>query len=169
MSTCSCSTTPVTTCTCQSCGAAQTISWNNVLYKPSYISEDNLPGLATTELTSAEVLDLFTTPIEILAAPGPDIIRYPTQIILKLDYNSAAYVSANPIRVQAQSGANYMFEAAAAFLTSTGNVLVVMERAGTVNDNIAVNTGWEIFVPVANPTTGDSPVTVYVRYETIVL
>lgn len=169
---CNCSSTPATqTCTCQRCGAVQTISWNNINFVPDYLSSDNLPaGPIQTELSSAEILDLFTTPIEILATPGPDIVRYPTQILLKMTFGTIAYVSANAIRVRSKhSGASDLFEAAATFLTATGDVYVLMERSGTVNDNVAPDSGWEIYVPSANPTAGDGTISVYVRYETFVI
>lgn len=109
----------------------------------------------TVTIASADVLTLFTTPIQLIAAPGAGYIFYPEKAYLRMAYNSAPY-SGNALRIYQNTVAkpilyteNYTsaFDVACAFNDSEA----------TANDELFLaNTATFISVASENPTTGDS-------------
>ena len=57
-------------------------------------------NVSTTVLTSAQILALNTTPIELVAAPGAGFYNVVEKVIASVDYNSAAYATTTDIEIR---------------------------------------------------------------------
>ena len=127
-----------------------------------------------TQITTAQVLALNATPIEVVAAPGAGLINIPTQIHLFLDYNSAAYAGVaggEDLTLNYTGGAQMIAIEATGFIDASaddhayGNV-----AAGVVGESKTpvVNAAMTLGFLVGEVTTGNSPLDVEVFFNTIV-
>jgi hypothetical protein len=121
-------------------------------------------------LTSAEVLALNATPLELVPAPGAG------KAIKVIDacggvesYNSAAYatnVTLNIITDTADQAQN----SSAVLLTSTANRIMDIPKvapSGATNKQIIENKSLKVQVATGNPATGNSPIVLYVAYSIV--
>ncbi len=117
-------------------------------------------------LTAAQVKALFTTPIALVPAKGSGTIVIVTGIVLASTFVTTAYVNLNNLefRYTDAAGAKVTADIPAAILTfSSGTQYDAVAGVTTTLVPVA-NSPIVVCVPVANPTLGDSPVTVTVSY-----
>lgn len=124
-------------------------------------------------LTSAQILALFTTPIQIVAAvPGQTII--PTRVMLQKPAGTA-YAGANAFQLRLKDGTGQVLVAVtSALLLNSVNAISVFAPGmfdGSVflsqlqiNHADAVGQPLVAFIPVANPTLGTSVVNIVLEY-----
>lgn len=119
-------------------------------------------------LTPSQVNDLNTTPVEILPSFGTNEVTIVEGITAFLAYKGTAYVSANDLEFRYTDGTGQKVTADidATFLTSTSSVV---HHAPAEDLSFAAPQGEPIvaFVPVADPTTGTSPITLVICYRVV--
>lgn len=120
-------------------------------------------------LTAAQVKALFSTPISIVATPGSGKVNIVDRITFVSTFVSAAYAGANALefRYTNASGAKVTADIAAGTLnfasgTKFSTVASVVTELIPVANAIIV-----VCVPTADPTLGDSPVTLLIDYKTV--
>jgi hypothetical protein len=124
-----------------------------------------------TTISAAQVKALFTTPIDLVVAPGAGKINVVDRITFASTFNTTAYAGANNLefRYTNAAGAKVTADMAAATLNFAAGVKystvagVVTELLPVVNSKIVV------CVPVANPTLGDSIVKIRTDYKVFTL
>lgn len=117
-----------------------------------------------TTLTSAQILDLFTTPIELIAAPSATEVISITKAIVTLKYGTATYVSAGNLNIT--QGSNNMAQFGATVIAATADkTSQVLSSSATLTPGTAV----DIKVTGANPTTGDGELKVQLWYNVVQL
>ena len=122
-------------------------------------------------LTTAQILASFTTPVEIIANPGTTSYIEIVGGSAFLDYNSATYATQKscillPTSETNLNNAGWNVGATSSFLFSTADARCYLEKE-TGAQQILTNTGVSFTTRTANPTVGDSPVTLYVLYRII--
>lgn len=124
---------------------------------------------ADVEISSAEILALYTTPKELVAAPGAGKVLEFVSLLLALDFNTTAYTigTATNLQVKYTDGAGAAVSttrAATGFLDATGDALSSLDKLeATVAP--AVNAPLVLTLGVANVTAGDSPIHAKVAYR----
>lgn len=121
-------------------------------------------------ITSAQLLALNTTPIELVAAQGAGTIIVPKRAVLFLDYNTAAYdgIAAGEdlsFRYTDGSGNQVGTVETDPFLTSTADAYRVVEFSGTYTPT--ANAALVLHMLSGNIATGDSPLHVRTTYTVI--
>lgn len=116
-------------------------------------------------LSSAEVLALNSSPKVLIAAPGAGKVIQIINAYLYLDYNSTTYLVATDLNISCNG---YVLGTSSGFLTnaSDGFGSITPNSANTNTDQ--VNKSLDLTTSV-DPTTGNSPVYVYVTYRIITL
>jgi len=115
-------------------------------------------------VSSAELLAILTTPKLMLAAPASGYVNNIIAMTHFLDYNSATYVSANPLKYYTTTNTN-------GIIASDTNIFKSTSDAENIVYNAFANTGImsterALYLSCANnPTVGDSPLYVYIIYE----
>lgn len=142
-------------------------------YKTSVLAESKIL-VKEVALTSAQILALYTTPIEVLAAPGAGIAIVPVGCTAFLDYNSAAYadVAAGEDLVISYTDASgtglFKFETTG-FLDQTADQVRYATPSvyGDTNLTPVANAKLVAHLLVGNITTGDSPLKLRIQYRLI--
>ena len=122
-------------------------------------------------ITSAQVLTMNTTPITLVAAPG---VGYEIELITsscKLTYNSVDYATNTHIHIITDTAASGMFQhlltntLLASLTRTTIGAGPVGVNPGTTGAQLIENKALKCFVPVGNPTAGNSDIVVYGTYR----
>jgi hypothetical protein len=131
----------------------------------------NTPLSATVTLTSAQILALFTTPVQLVAAPGPGLAIVPTFALLNYIAGSAAYSNnllnigyGSPSTVVAFGGGftNQL-------VSPTNNATFRASSLNTGNSSGIINLPLQIQTPVSNPTGGNGTMSVTLWYYVLPL
>ena len=136
---------------------------------PSSKLEDSLVKYADIEISSAEILALYTTPKELVAAPGAGKVLEFISLLLALDYETTAYTigTATDLQVNYTNGSGASASttrAATGFLDQTVDQLSSLDKLeATVAPE--VNAPLVLTLGVANVTAGDSPIHAKVAYR----
>lgn len=121
-------------------------------------------------LTSAEVLALNTTGLELVAAPGVGkAIKLVDACGGVESYNSAAYATNTTLNIITDT-ADQAQASSAVLLTSTANRIIDIPKvapSGATNKQIIENKSLKVQVATGNPTGGNSPIVLYVAYSII--
>jgi len=124
----------------------------------SQSATDNPTFYAQISLSAAEILALFTTPKQIVAAPGAGKIILPISIVYNFTYNSIAYATNVLLGLKQPS--------------STCTDLIVISGTANQIQFIATsllpgysNEALQVAVKTGNPTAGNSTVTFGVYYK----
>jgi len=124
--------------------------------------------VANVTISSAEVLALETTPIELVAAPGASKVIVVRQVVAKLDYAGTAYAAGAAIKFKYtdDSGAEVTTTGGIAntFLQATADDAFVAVGADV---NATPNAAVVAAVTTTAYTTGTSPLQVRVLYDII--
>ena len=125
--------------------------------------------VASVEISSAEILALYTTPKELVAAPGAGNVLELVSLLLAYDWGTAAYTigTAGNLQVKYTDGsgaAASTTRAATGFLDAVADTLSLMDKleASTV---AVTNAALVLTLATANPTAGDSPIHAKVAYR----
>jgi len=124
---------------------------------------------ATVTLTSAQVLALNTTPIELVPAPWAWKYINVLSVVGTVDYNSAAYATNVTLEFRYTNGSWTKVTAdIAALIDATADKAVSVKgvEAATV---LTANAPVVVRTATGNPATGNSPVKFHVVYEVITL
>ena len=124
---------------------------------------------AEVEISAAEILALFTTPKELVAAPGAGKILEFISLLLAYDWNTTAYTigTATDLQVKytdAAGAAVSTTEAVTGFLDGVADDLRSLDKL-EVSVTPVVNAALVLTLAVANPTLGDSPIHAKVAYR----
>ena len=128
---------------------------------------ENRVQYATIEVPSTEILALFATPKELVAAPGVGKVLEFLSAVLVLDFNSAAYATNGILSVRETNAAGTAHSATAllaAFLAQTADTILPVQPLAT-GLALAENTPMVLSAAAAETATGDSPMTVKVAYR----
>lgn len=114
-------------------------------------------------LTSAQILALNTTPIQLVEAHGAGTVVVINKLLAKLVYGSAAYTGANALEIRYTdgSGAKATADLPTSFLNATANAYYkAIEASAAPVENAKV----VAVVPTANPGAGNSPIIIEIEY-----
>ncbi len=128
---------------------------------------DNRVRYATVEVSSAEILALFATSKELVAAPGAGFVLEFISAVFVLDYNSAAYATNGilSIRETDASGAAHSATALlATFLALTADAILPVQALST-GLALTEDTNMVLSIATGETITGNSPMTVKVAYR----
>jgi hypothetical protein len=125
---------------------------------------------ATLDVSSAEILALNTTPIELVAAPGSGKVVKIQSIVANLTFGTAAFATNTNLQIITSGASVAQYELD--MLGATVSTIRQMKDNTTSNvahtqllDNTAVN----VMAETGDPTTGDGTVTIYATYDIITL
>lgn len=143
----------------QNIGTTSSASWKLVDGQVTAIS-----------LTSAQIKALNTTPITIVSAQGTDTTIIVDEIILKNTFVTTAYTGSNALEVRYTNGSGEKvtadFPNTFLNLVATGYSWVKSLATPVIS---VENSPIVLYVPTANPATGDGTITGLVKYHTVTL
>lgn len=122
-------------------------------------------GHARLELTAAQVKALYTTPQQFgLTVPTGFIPNIIGDIWLGATYGSAAYATNTSLRIRSVGGSQNYVSAVNALAFSADVLIPLTKNAVTSGKGFETGADLEIYVPVGNPTAGDSDVVIFFDY-----
>lgn len=125
---------------------------------------------ASVTIASADVLQLNSTPIEIIAAPGAGFAIEVISASVKVDFNSSAYATNIDINVVASGATQSQYQGNILEATVPTNRNLTPTTGLIASDTqIAENAALYVSVGTGNPTAGNSDITVYVTARKITL
>ena len=135
---------------------------------PAKVSEAIVKYLAV-EITSAEILALYTTPKVLVAAPGAGKVLEFISLLLALDWATTAYTigTATNLQVKYTDGAGAAVSttrAATGFLDQIADQLSALDKLEATVAPVA-NAPLVLTLAVANVTLGNSPIHAKVAYR----
>lgn len=125
----------------------------------------------TRLITSAELLQIHTTPIELIAAQGVGTVICPIQATVSLNYNTTPYAGDVSLRLFWNNNVTLLINIGLV-LDKTANFYLqrsVQTTASWTGANLAENVNLAISTGLSNPTTGDSSVKVTILYTVITI
>lgn len=140
------------------------ISWN--LQNQLADGDGIKAGVVQTKLvtvSTAEILALFTTPKELVPAPGAGKVLEFCGAVLFLDFNTVAYATAGILTVKCHTTAVSDAVAAAALCNQADDCYEQMFPL-TVETELVSNKPLNLYCDTANPTAGNSPIYVSISY-----
>lgn len=131
----------------------------------------NTPLSATVILTSAQILVLFTTPVQLVAAPGPGLAIVPTFALLNYIAGSAAYTTAtlsivygSPSTVVAFSNFTSQLSSSTSNASYKASSLNIGNSSGIINLPLQIQA-----IGGINPAGGNGTVSVTLWYYVVPL
>ena len=124
---------------------------------------------AKVSIGSAQILDGFTTPIEILDAAGAGKTNILLSVIADCTFGAAAYATNTNVRIYQAGAPNNIGvqNGLLGFSTSQLAVIPVPSASGSLTEQYIKNAKTFIQVLTGNPTAGDGTITLIVTYITI--
>jgi hypothetical protein len=124
---------------------------------------------AEVEISAAEVLDLFATPKELVAAPGAGKLLEFISLLLAYDWGTVAYTigTAGNLQVKYTDGSGVAVSttrAATGFLDAVADALSSLDKLEATVEPVA-NAPLVLTIATASPTAGDSPIHARVAYR----
>ena len=117
-------------------------------------------------VSSAEILALFATPKELVAAPGAGFVLELLSAVLTLDFNTAAYANNGILSIRETNAAGTAHSETlvlANFLAGVADELRTLQPAA--GHDLVEDTPMVLSVATGETDTGDSPITVRVAYR----
>lgn len=149
--------------------ATETAQGANTAIRIGQMYQDIIDSGAYTvkvSLSSAEILQLFTTPKELIAAPGAGKVINTLQIFIKLNYNSVQYTGNNmQIRINGTS-LNLIDNAFYKNIEDRWFFAFPLPGQSLIDPS---NQALIFTVDSANPTSGNSTMDCYITYNIISL
>jgi hypothetical protein len=136
----------------------------------AYLLAGGLPTkFAKVTITSAQLLQLFTTPITLVAAQGAGKVIIPFTVLLRYRFGTLEYATNLNITLSPNSSL-YQVNYNSAISGnqdkySSRSITPTVSLAGSVVDNLPLTIGAQI----GNPTAGDGQLDVYVSYYVLTL
>lgn len=125
---------------------------------------------AKVTLTSAQILALFTTPIQIVASPGIGFALQVIQSSARLNYNTIPYTGNTQINIINTGAGNSQYVNVGVLSSNISIIGEGYHTIGTTNvTQIIENTALNISINIGNPSAGNSTVDVYLIYRIITL
>lgn len=122
---------------------------------------------STVTLTSAQILQLHTTPITLVAGQGAGTVILPIAAMISMTYNSAAYATDTSL-LYTLGGGSYTTQSGVLALTSDFASIRTFLQNATISGSIYWDNGaLEVTTPSSNPTLGDSDLKITVLYSVI--
>jgi hypothetical protein len=121
------------------------------------------------EISSAEILALYTTPKTLVAAPGAGKVLQFMGAVGFLDFNSAAYTTRGIVTVKYTDGSGTAVSdsvAAAALIQQADDCYEEFAK-NTTETELTVNAPLVLTCDTGNPVTGDSPLTIKIFYRVL--
>ena len=120
-------------------------------------------------LTSAEILALNTTPIELIAAPGAGKMIQLISYAAFLDFNSVAYATNLAFRIIYAGSSEVIVQANSSFINATGdaNLLLSPLEAQTQAAEDQMNKAVQAFINTGDPTAGNSDIKTQILYTIV--
>lgn len=117
--------------------------------------------LATGTISSAQILNSNSSPVELIAAPGAGQAIAVHKIVLSMDYNSATYATNTDGELRFSGGT--VISSTAILESTADDIFIATPNAIEINESIQFNTF------SGNPTTGNSDIKYKIWYtiETI--
>ncbi len=154
------------------------VVWNNdaaLGATPSWseVSRTDSAGAvtSTTSLSSADILALNDTPIEIIPAPGAGKVIQVLSVTGALTFDSAAYATHTELDIIDTTSGDVLFEDTGTLLAATGDIVAQVEANGNSHVALEVTENGSVSATVAtgNPATGDGTLKIYATYKIITL
>ena len=119
-------------------------------------------------LTAAQILALNGTPITLIAAAGAGTYISVDEVMAYLNFNSVAYAGSNPVQIQYTngSGAQLTGSLSSSWLNSSSSAPLKVVAAGVTP---VANAPVVVSVPTANPTAGNSTITLEGTFRIVTL
>ena len=123
---------------------------------------------AKVTIPSAEILQLNSTPKELVPAPGAGKMIVLLNAAVRLTFGSSVYTTNITLNIQT-AGANYEQSQFFNALGWGSDTFVVRSNSSGVAGNIALaeNQALQAVVPSGNPAAGDSDIDVYIQYAIV--
>lgn len=118
-------------------------------------------------LTTAEILALFTTPKELVEAPGANKVVQFMGAVGFLDFNTAAYTTRGILTVKYTNGSGTAVSdavAAAALVQQADDCYEEFAKV-SAEAELAANAALVLTCDTGNPVVGDSPIRVKIFYR----
>jgi len=142
----------------------------------SATAQADVLSIARKQLTTAEVLALFTTPIEVIAAPGAGKAILVHRMVAAMDYNTTAYVggAGEDLTLTYTDASGLALTAPlddSGFIEAAADAIAYAPGVGVSSQGIELtqNAAVMAFMQVGNVATGDSAVDLTVYYEVLAL
>lgn len=140
------------------------VSWN--LQNQLADSDQVKAGVVQTKLvtvTTAEILALFTTPKELVAAPGAGKVLEFCGAVFFIDFNTTAYTTRGDLTVACYTTVVSDSVAAAALVQQADDCYEQMFPLA-VETELVANKPLNLYCATGNPLAGDSPIYVSISY-----
>jgi hypothetical protein len=124
---------------------------------------------ASLPIASADVLQLNSTPLTIVAAQGAGTAIEVVSASVKIAFGSVAYATNTTLQLISPGGATLVQATTSTVLAVTQNTHTGFNKTAPIasGGSIFENTELQINVFNGDPTAGDSDITVYVLYRVI--
>lgn len=141
----------------------------NLIDSMSNFSDDFANRYIKKTLSSAQLLSSFSSPIEIVAAPGADKIAFGTFMIAKTNYGSIPYATHINMRLL-WNGVTASFDDSVTISRAEDyiQILEFYNSIATPKGN-AVNKNLVLKTTTGNPTAGDGTMDIYLWYRILTL
>jgi len=121
-------------------------------------------------LSSAQLLNSFTAPITLIAAPGAGKIINIVECVYQFNYGTATYVNPNACSIHTDTINFPQIPFGAGFLTSATSILGKVAPNSSASSTAFADNQSVIFeTGTADPTTGDGTLDLYLTYSIITL
>lgn len=158
------------TCVYDGTFAYDTLRRHFVGYDGSSWKELAWGGDKDTSITigTASVLTLYSTPVTIVDAPGAGYAIEVLSVIFQIDYGLSSYSGNYDLEIKCSGATNAQFSGEVLWMAMDGQKFLSREEAfGPSQTQILENASLVATVATGNPSTGDSDITIYVRYRII--
>lgn len=122
---------------------------------------------ATVTLSSAQILSLHTTPINLVAAQGANTFILPIALTVQYTYGTTDYVTDDSLRFTYDG---VVWTQIGSALAPSQNVFYIrnqLQNVGAQGQNFYDNANFQVTTPSSNPTGGDGTVKITVLYSVI--
>lgn len=120
-------------------------------------------------LSSAQILLLNGTPIDVVPAQGTSKFIQPIGVVCKLNWNGVAYATNTDLRFKMGASFSNILNITG-FLGNTADTIVRTLFTGSQSaSSYTLNQPLQVTVPSGNPTAGDGTLDIYLTYTVISL
>lgn len=125
------------------------------------ISENSIPRYKEVTITSAQILDIFDTPVELIPAPGAGKVIKINSIVAVMENNTIAYIG-NGLYIKVGSSVVSSDATILGLLTQ-----VPRDMLSVLPVSLPTNSALTATSVVSDPTTGDGDLQLRITYQII--